>query len=164
MKSLSKLLLLGLLALGLFSAGTAAVLSVAAPLPVSATVSATPLLVAQVSPPAAADLPPSDPVGPDIAAAKVYGVPVAAILSLVTTFVVAGVKALFNKFGAKIPVAIVPLVALVVSYGLDWLSHFTFGTDSNGLLALGAGLAAVGLNQLKKQFAEKPAGPVNLGG
>lgn len=102
------------------------------------------------------------PVGPDIAAAKVYGVPVAAILSLVTTFVVAGIKWTSDKLLGKIPPAVIPLVALAVSYGLDWLSHFTFGTDSNGLIALGAGLAAVGLNQLKKQLVPAPSAPVSL--
>lgn len=102
------------------------------------------------------------PVGPDIAAAKVYGVPVAALLSLATTFIVAGIKWGSDKLLGKIPPAFVPLIALAVSFALDWLSHFTFGTDSNGLIALGAGLAAVGLNQLKKNFAEKSPSPVNL--
>lgn len=95
--------------------------------------------------------------GPDIAAVKgPGGIPVAAIVSLAATVITAGVKIGFEKIGSKLNPAYIPFVALASSYALDWISHLTFGTESNWALALGAGLAAVGLNQVKKQLTPDP--------
>lgn len=95
--------------------------------------------------------------GPDVSGATIKGIPVASLITLFTVFVVQGVKFLNDRFGSKIPNAILPLIAAVIGYASDFVSHLTFGTQSNGVLALVAGLGAVGLHQVYKQL--KPDAP-----
>jgi hypothetical protein len=77
----------------------------------------------------------------------VYGVPVAALLSLLGTVIVALVKVA----APKIPTKALPFIAPVATVALDYISHLSFGTDSNVWLALGAGVASIGLYELKKR-------------
>lgn len=90
---------------------------------------------------------------PDLAnVALPGGIPVVAVLAVVGTLVVGGVKML----APRIPSQVLPFIAPVVTILLDWLAGLAFGTASNPWLALGAGVASIGLFELKKQALAKP--------
>lgn len=93
--------------------------------------------------------------GPDLTnVALPGGIPAVTVLALLGTVIVSVIK----FFLPKIPSRYVPFIAPVVTVLLDWLGTLTFGTSSNVWLALGAGVASIGLFELKKQaLAKKPA-------
>ena len=80
------------------------------------------------------------------------GIPAVSILALLGTIIVSGVKLVIPK----IPGKYLPFIAPVITVLLDWLSGLTFGTSSNVWVALGAGVASIGLFELKKQATAKP--------
>lgn len=84
---------------------------------------------------------------PDLVNVTVYGIPAASVLSLAGMIVVAIIKVA----APKIPSTYLPFIAPIATVILDYVSHLSFGTDSNPWVALGAGIASIGLYELKKR-------------
>lgn len=90
---------------------------------------------------------------PDLTNVKLPGdVPAITVLALLGTFIVSGIKMLVPR----IPGKWLPFIAPVVTVLLDFVSGLIFSTASNPWVALGAGVASIGLYELKKQATTKP--------
>jgi len=76
-----------------------------------------------------------------------------ALIPLLTPLIISCVKILVPKIpGAIIPTILAPVLGIV----LDLVSHLTMSTSLNIWLAMGLGLAGVGLREIKDQLTKPP--------
>lgn len=77
-----------------------------------------------------------------------------ALIPVLTPIIIAGVKWLM----LKISTTLIPILAPILGMALDLILHFSTGTELNVWLAMGLGLAGVGVREVLDQLKQSAAG------